>query len=1060
MESDIDRGSPLQYASIQILSGQQRYDAYVCVANKVEKLSSGNLEHLLPLMPALKELYSKGSNCSFTLQLPENIRGSDWFTKSTFERFLRIVNSPDLISKTKPINQEMHQLEEARKFQLVMLSGVNQDQSGSGKNGGHRSDLDMSSSESGTDLQTSDVSRNDLLRAMDSRIAALTGELATAFAQTASATCSAEELIAIADFTQLFGATDLENALHRILETSQSCRTANSVSRIGTLSKLDAKNEDTARAEIVVAHSRPVQVEAHVKYSVSPAKVAEIERRSSSGSEEEPSDTDNEAQQTRIERSRTLMRSSAGRRSASPMRRVQLGRSGSHRAAAITIKSLNYFPVRSVTQADSRANDDEDQESNPTDKKIVNEVKKISVQDRIKIFESKQRDQVADIEKRRSSANFYVGASKSVLRRWSSSVGENSSGYEAEAVSEASASVHSGENASEGQQDCSPQRHPHSVEADEDVKLRENEDVESEPIADSVDKEPNEETTVSSDRLASPAEWNRQKEMELNEMMAKMMEVKNAREKASLSRNLDVPVENRGGFYDKYKQKRDERLRGENTGRKVEKQAQFMAASEAFTGRKAELREPNGSDGKKGVVKKPQKSLKSPSQTVKPKKENPVPTVAKKAPAKTGSLPAVRKSWPSTPASRTTGLSPSKASRVPSPAGTTPTRRKPQLPSPVPSSTNPKPKPERSPIKKVVKEENRAKNPRKLNGGEDKKPQTVPRASVIGKAKVNKGPTLNNDSAVAPAKPSFYNKVTKKGTVYPLESKPTRRSSGTVASVKKEAKQLGTSLNESQNSKEEQRDEQNVTVSDLLVLQEEANSPSTEPSLANVEPEVPDISAQKCDEAEDIGQVLEYIRSDLGDAVDAENEQAEEETDISPRAWVEIEEHQDIQPVNNDCTFEFVSRAIVVPAGSSSPRVRHSLSKMLQEESSEPDISEWGNAENPPSLIYQRDAPKGLKKLLKFARKSKGDANISGWSSPSVFSEGEDDVDDAKTSSKRSSENLLKAALHAKNFGPNESLSGDGISSSTTPTARATRSFFSLSAFRGSNKPGSDSKYR
>ncbi|KAJ6422293.1 hypothetical protein OIU84_027280 [Salix udensis] len=150
---------------------------------------------------------------------------------------------------------------------------------------------------------------------------------------------------------------------------------------------------------------------------------------------------------------------------------------------------------------------------------------------------------------------------------------------------------------------------------------------------------------------------------------------------------------------------------------------------------------------------------------------------------------------------------------------------------------------------------------------------------------------------------------------------------------------------------------------------------------------------------------------------------------------------------------------------------------MLQEDNnSEPDIVEWGNAENPPSVVYQKDAPKGLKRLLKFARKSKGDANITGWSSPSVYSEGEDDGEESKAINKRNTDNLLrKAAHHSKDSGQQQTSFFEGHDrnvnarelllaqsntslhqlhkghvSTSTSTTKATRSFFSLSAFRGS----------
>jgi len=148
-------------------------------------------------------------------------------------------------------------------------------------------------------------------------------------------------------------------------------------------------------------------------------------------------------------------------------------------------------------------------------------------------------------------------------------------------------------------------------------------------------------------------------------------------------------------------------------------------------------------------------------------------------------------------------------------------------------------------------------------------------------------------------------------------------------------------------------------------------------------------------------------------------------------------------------------------------------------------------------LVYQKDAPKGFKRLLKFARKSKGEANVTGWASPSVLSEGEDDTEEYKAASKRSSDSLLrKVALQAKGYEPPKSMSTgsvdcgnssnrsmdfkamsevmpaqssthtatildrlrEGQSSAPATSTKATRSFFSLSTFRSSKS--SETKLR
>lgn len=919
------------------------------------------------------------------------------------------------------------------------------------------------------------------------RLSALRGELATAFAQSARATCSNEEMDDLEKFSHHFGAIDLRDSLCKLLELSEENSRAEIPSDCQLSSKRNLENDRINRKQENNQKCNQPQSDTPVKYSASPAKAAQVERESSSESGESSCSSDEE--QPSMQRSRTLIRSASPRRSASPMRRVQIGRSGSRRSTALTIKSLNYLPRERLSSQKDAAPESSDEEASeqPSKRSEIN-VKRISVQDAISLFESKQRDQTMDIQKTKSLLNVKVGANKSVLRRWSAGAGENFSEDPQRTDSHNAVALPSDGVESTGitnesldgkaEHDLPPENDAIQP-AEVGIKL----DSPEPRLANAACAEDNavcSQTAEISENLTGSAEWSRQKEAELNQLLMKMMETKPVKYQTGAPANgksQNLPSERRGGFYDHYKEKRNEKLRGETAGKRAEKEKQFRAMQQILDARKAEMASANGSDAGRKQNVKPQKSQKV-SSPANHKKEISKPSVVKKASPKASPLPATRKSWPTTASPRPTSISSAKTPPGTTSAGTT-TRRKSQPAPPVPRLS---PKVERSQLKpKPLKPTQNDTSKGVKNANE--KQQPLKKFTKSAKPKLQ---SVDRDAASS-AKPSFYSKVTKKSSVVPIESKPfLRKGSGIGSGVSpvsrtKVPPQSEDTLIVTGDTNQAEENEIVSSSSDQVIEQQEV-SPEANKDHADMEFNV-QVNQEKHEEMETPVEVAFTEHDDFQNLTDADadaalNTRAAEELDIPPTAWVEIEEHEEEPAPFSGMVCQIQSPSSVAPVGIPSSRVRHSLSQMLLEESSEPDVVEWGNAENPPAMVYQKDVPKGLKRLLKFARKSKADTNSTGCSTPSVFSEGEDDTDESKLVTKRSSDNLLKkATLHAKNLGHQNTSSEDkslaahgthaqanvsktighrlseklqeGNISAPVTSSKATRSFFSLSAFKG-----------
>lgn len=1112
MEGVIDAGIPLDYVAFQMFPSHNRYEAFAGGGGKREKVASGLLEQLLLHLPGAKAFQPDGSNDNFILQLPENFRGSLWFTKSTLIRFLHIVGEPESLKNVGGIEDEMSQLEEARKFHLSLYAHEQQDHSQIGVTDRSYSKDMVATPKLEVQTGSSDATKNELLRAMDLRLTALREELAASFNRAIGATCSVKEVADLDAFAQHFGAENLRRFLSKYLSLCVKNQDGNLVN--GRLTLHGSRNNNRIEPESVTEVGLSVNEVKPSRNGVSPAKIAQAERQSSTDSEES-SNSSNE-DRSPVERSRPLIRSASPRRSASPMRRIQIGRSGSRRATALTIKSLSYIPAREKVSSnrDAAANSSGDEESEQPPKKSESTIRRMSVQDAINLFESKQRDQKTDIQKWRSSIEAPpVATNKSVLRRWSAGVGETSAHCPQE----------NSECGSLGQSNNSMVEPAQSTS----VEVKQESDFlagSSDPVKPAVADESSAEEETSSmvdnsgnlvvakdeemnDRTTASAEWNRQKEAELNQMLMKMLESKPARNRNTTGSTgkQELSGERRGGFYDHYKEKRDAKIRGENAGKRAEKEARFKAMQQTLDQRKAEMASKSKKVGVTGKQVSPSQSqnICRNSTSVLPKKEPLKPTASRKALPKASTLPATRSSWPSTPSLRSIGPPSAKISSGTSTSGTTPNRRKPQpQPQPTPSPTRRSPKLERSEQRQKGMVGSQTEKKKILKSQQEKQQQVVAKSNKTMKTKMTAA--SKDDSVTVPAKPSFYSKVTRKSSVVPLESKPfLRKGTGIGPGVGPVVAKTKTS-----ESDESSKSSGNLT----LGLQENDVISGTvemtnqlpveevaQPENDDADLEVLEIDNQKFENTENSEQFSGQPDDGFTKTAEISQEiQAEEDSGISPIAWVETN-HQEL-PISCDSgPSQIAIPANVAPITISSPRVRHSLSQMLQADSGEPDIIEWGNAENPPAMIYQKDSPKGLKRLLKFARKSKGEANVTGWASPSVFSEGEEDADEPKASSKRNADALMrKSALQAKGFGQQKTVFGEsydggnsskgsisytathellsgqsnvsnfstqvshklreGQTSAGAVSTKASRSFFSLSTFRSSKS--SETKLR
>lgn len=213
----MDSKALLDYALFQLTPTRTRCDLVVFSGKKSEKLASGLVEPFLAHLQYAKDQIPKGGY-SITLRPPTTDADVSWFTKATFQRFVRFVSTPEILERFIRVEREILQIESST--QSSEISNVEETgHSGEGtlaivdgntKQTANSSKITSEEENNGAALREN--SRVRLQRLMDTRKALLLKEQAMAYARAVVAGYEMETIDDLICFADTFGASRLREA--------------------------------------------------------------------------------------------------------------------------------------------------------------------------------------------------------------------------------------------------------------------------------------------------------------------------------------------------------------------------------------------------------------------------------------------------------------------------------------------------------------------------------------------------------------------------------------------------------------------------------------------------------------------------------------------------------------------------------------------------------------------------------------------------------------------------------------------------------------------------------
>lgn len=195
----------LDYAVFQLSPKRSRCELFVSRDGNTEKLASGLVKPFVTHLKVVEEQVALAVQ-SIKLEVEKYKNADLWFTKGTLERFVRFVSTPEVLELVNTFDAEVSQLEAAR---TIYSQGVG----------------DPVSSASGGDVTGSvaaaDATKKELLRAIDVRLVAVRQDLTMACSRASAAGFNPETVAELQIFSDRFGAHRLSEACSKFFSLCQ-----------------------------------------------------------------------------------------------------------------------------------------------------------------------------------------------------------------------------------------------------------------------------------------------------------------------------------------------------------------------------------------------------------------------------------------------------------------------------------------------------------------------------------------------------------------------------------------------------------------------------------------------------------------------------------------------------------------------------------------------------------------------------------------------------------------------------------------------------------------------